>query len=106
MDYTPYNQRDQWADVQPLSQDDGPNPLVPIAYSAECMFFTAKLGRISTVIIRAIYSSRLLQHADRDAMSYFRAISKVNEISERALELTEHIIDLNPAHYTIWYVLL
>ena len=47
-----------------------------------------------------------LTHADRDAMDYFRAIVAAEEHSERALELTEMIIRKNPAHYTVWRVLL
>ena len=35
-------------------------------------------------------------------MDYFRAISVVQERSERALELTETIIRINTAHYTVW----
>ena len=37
-------------------------------------------------------------------MNYFRAVTAVNEQSERALELTETIIRLNPSHYTVWCV--
>lgn len=39
---------------------------------------------------------------DSEAMNYFRAVSHANEKSQRVLELTAHIIDMNPAHYTIW----
>lgn len=38
-------------------------------------------------------------------MDYFRAVARVNEKSKRVFELTAHIIDMNPAHYTIWYVI-
>lgn len=65
----------EWADVVPLPQDDGgPDALATISYTAE-------------------YS---------EAMSYLRAVMAANEYSERALRLTEHIITLNPAHYTVW----
>lgn len=37
-----------------------------------------------------------------EAMSYLRAVMAVNEFSRRALELTEDIISMNPAHYTVW----
>lgn len=40
---------------------------------------------------------------DRDAMNHFRAIAASGEKTERVLELTETIIRMNPAHYTIWY---
>lgn len=35
-------------------------------------------------------------------MDFFRAVSASGEKSERALELTETIIRMNPAHYTVW----
>ena len=31
-----YADRDDWADVTPVPQDDGANPACPIAYTAEC----------------------------------------------------------------------
>ena len=37
-------------------------------------------------------------------MDYFRAVSATGEKSERVLELTETIIRMNPAHYTVWCV--
>ncbi|KAI8090989.1 uncharacterized protein B0P05DRAFT_634678 [Gilbertella persicaria] len=69
-----YSQNPEWKDVTPVPQDDGPNPLVPIAYARE-------------------YA---------DAMDYFRAVTRTNEKSARVLSLIENIIDMNPAHYTVW----
>lgn len=70
-----YQDDPEWADVVPLAQDDGgPNALSVISYTDE-------------------YS---------EAISYLRAVMADNEHSERVLKLTAHIIDLNPAHYTVW----
>lgn len=35
-------------------------------------------------------------------MDYFRAVTKSNEKSPRVLSLIEDIIDMNPAHYSVW----
>jgi hypothetical protein len=73
---TSYSEDPKWADITPIEQDDGgPHPLAAIAYSDE-------------------YS---------EAMNYLRAVMAKNEHSQRVLELTDHIIRLNPAHYTVWY---
>lgn len=37
-----------------------------------------------------------------EAMSYLRAVMAINEFSRRALDLTQDIIGMNPAHYTVW----
>ena len=66
-----------WSDITPIPLDEGPGPgpaLARIAYSEK-------------------YS---------EAMSYLRAVMARNEYSERALALTEDIIGMNPAHYTVW----
>ena len=65
----------KWSDLVPLPQDDGPNPVVPIAYTRE---FT-------------------------QLHDYFRALMKRNEKSERALELTSFVLAQNPANYTAWH---
>lgn len=71
-----YYDSEDWADIVPIPQDDGcANPLAAIAYPEE-------------------YS---------EAMSYLRAVMANDEKSDRVLELTEDIIGMNPAHYTVWY---
>ncbi|KAJ6161375.1 Protein prenyltransferase alpha subunit [Penicillium chermesinum] len=68
----------EWADVTPIPLDDGSNeevmPLASIAYPPEYI----------------------------EATSYLRAVMAANEMSERALKLTQDVIALNPAHYTVW----
>ncbi|TVY33595.1 Protein farnesyltransferase/geranylgeranyltransferase type-1 subunit alpha, partial [Lachnellula occidentalis] len=69
-----YEGNPEWDDVVPIPQDDGEGALAQIAYTDE-------------------YA---------EAMGYLRAIMAAKEHSPRVLTLTEHIISLNPAHYTVW----
>ncbi len=36
--WIPFNERPEWADVQPIEQDDGPADVVRIAYTDRCKF--------------------------------------------------------------------
>jgi len=73
--YTPFAQRVEYNDLEPIPQDDGPFPVCPIAYSPQFI----------------------------DTMNYFRAVLQKDERSERALKITEEVIELNAANYTAWY---
>ncbi|CED82347.1 Protein farnesyltransferase, alpha subunit/protein geranylgeranyltransferase type I, alpha subunit [Phaffia rhodozyma] len=69
-----FSQDPRWADLNPIPQIEPENSLVPIMYSLEY----------------------------QDAMGYFRALSALEEYSDRALEVTLRVIRMNPAHYTVW----
>ncbi|XP_004348074.2 farnesyltransferase alpha subunit [Capsaspora owczarzaki ATCC 30864] len=73
--YVFFKDRPQWADVKPLEQDDGPDPVVAILYADEF----------------------------KDKMNYFRAIVQLDERSQRAFDLTTEVIKANPANYHAWH---
>lgn len=72
-EWVPFSRRPGWSDVTPVPQDDGPNPVVPIAYRDEF----------------------------REIMDYFRALYLADERSRRSLELTAEAISKNPGNYTV-----
>lgn len=68
---------DKWADVTPVDQ-----------YDADT----------DPGICKIDYTPGFIE-----AMKYFRAIVHANEISRRALELTQVVIGVNYGCYTAWY---
>jgi len=73
--WIPYNRRAEWADVEPIPQDDGPFSVVKIDYTDEF----------------------------RHTMDYFRAVMRSGEKSQRALDLTADVVRLNSANYVGWW---
>lgn len=71
----PYSEREDWKDVTPVPQNDGPHPLAVIRYPP----------------------------GFEEVHGYFRAIQQKNETSKRALQLTADVIQHNSANYTAWY---
>ncbi|KAF2769328.1 protein prenylyltransferase [Teratosphaeria nubilosa] len=71
-----YSDDPAWADMTPipLQEPHTAQPLAAIAYSDE-------------------YA---------ECSAYLRAVMAANDLSRRVLDLTEDLIDMNPAHYTVW----
>ena len=83
----------EWDDVQPVVLEEPEGALAAISYSAdyaegEFSFWWVGVGR--------------LRWLTSPAMAYLRAVMQAQEHSPRCLRLTEHIIAMNPAHYTVW----
>lgn len=88
-----------WADVVPIPLRDGADYFQnTTATDAGALPDTDDAGMITplaTIAYPAPYA---------EGMAYLRAAMGMDEVSERALALTEELIRMNPAHYTVWYV--
>ncbi|KAK2631912.1 hypothetical protein EUGRSUZ_L02278 [Eucalyptus grandis] len=73
--WVPLASQPEFAGVTPLPQDDGPSPVVAIAYRDDF----------------------------RETMDYFRSLYSSRELSPRSLLLTSLAISFNAANYTVWH---
>ena len=85
-----YSTSQYWSDVEPIPLQEGP-PTPPVQAGEPAP--PPNPPGLATIA----YSQRYLE-----AMSYLRGVMAQNEFSERCLALTEDIIGMNPAHYTVW----
>ena len=75
------------------TQDDGPSPVVQIAYT----------DRFKDVYDVFRFSRIVLKYDFFLTLAVARAVLKSGEKSERVLALTEDALELNPANYTVWH---
>lgn len=91
-----YAQDPDWDDIEPVAIVEPEGALAAIAYPD-----AYGEGMMHPSLPRP--GSCCLPYADSFvAISYLRAVMTKPEYSPRCLKLTEHIISLNPAHYTVW----
>lgn len=84
----------EWDDVLPLPVEEPEGALATISYPAE--YATGKFPSSPT------RQHQLTPLPPPPAISYLRAVMANKEYSSRSLRLTETIIEMNPAHYTVW----
>jgi protein farnesyltransferase/geranylgeranyltransferase type-1 subunit alpha len=85
-----YDTDPTWSSITPIPLNDGSDYYVTNDGSGGDDGYVMPLATIS-------YPEEYTE-----ATAYLRALMAENEMSERALALTEDVINLNPAHYTVW----
>ena len=103
----------EWEDITPIPQNDGPNPVVSIAYTPECKCalphlpgtaFYASNYTCTTIFPKFVLTFLLHGTVFKVTRLHdiFRGVVARGELSERVLHLTEELLELNPANYTVW----
>ncbi|EGD96672.1 CaaX farnesyltransferase alpha subunit [Trichophyton tonsurans CBS 112818] len=99
-----YSSDPAWASVTPIPLDDGSNRFTQADRenaAGDDAVTTANVANEALPLATIAYSDSYAE-----ATAYLRAVMAANEMSDRALALTEDVIRSNPAHYTVWHWLL
>ncbi|KAF3893789.1 CaaX farnesyltransferase alpha subunit [Trichophyton interdigitale] len=95
-----YSSDPAWASVTPIPLDDGSNRFTQADRenaAGDDAVTTANVANEALPLATIAYSDSY-----SEATAYLRAVMAANEMSDRALALTEDVIRSNPAHYTVW----
>lgn len=94
-----YSSSPAWSSITPIPLDDGSNYISPSAAAAAATAegSAARQQQQITPLATIAYTPEY-----EEVTAYLRAVMAKDEMSDRALELTEDVIRLNPAHYTVW----
>ncbi|EFR01647.1 CaaX farnesyltransferase alpha subunit [Nannizzia gypsea CBS 118893] len=95
-----YSSDPAWASVTPIPLDDGSNRFTEVDRenaAGDDAVTTSNVASETLPLATIAYSEDYAE-----ATAYLRAVMAANEMSDRALELTEDVIRSNPAHYTVW----
>ncbi|KAK2805427.1 CAAX geranylgeranyltransferase alpha subunit [Onygenales sp. PD_10] len=82
-----------WSNITPIPLDDGSTHYDNPEHEQEGSGNGNGTYPLATIAYSVEYE---------EATAYLRAVMAADEMSERALQLTEDVILLNPAHYTVW----
>jgi len=96
-DWVMYREREEWKDVTPLKQDDGPYPVVDIAYSD-------KSDEHSERALQLVTDAITLNAANYTVWHFRRILLKsLNKDLRLELEYVTDIIRSQPKNYQVWY---
>uniref|UniRef100_A0A8C1J608 Protein farnesyltransferase/geranylgeranyltransferase type-1 subunit alpha n=1 Tax=Cyprinus carpio TaxID=7962 RepID=A0A8C1J608_CYPCA len=102
--YIFYRDRKEWADLEPVPQDDGPNPVVKIAYSEKCNkssdCFGLQKGTKSVQVTCILHESVVFDVCRHYRRVLLQALDK--DLREEMKYITA-IIEDQPKNYQVWH---
>ncbi|KAK2877108.1 hypothetical protein FQN49_001407 [Arthroderma sp. PD_2] len=95
-----YSTDPAWASVTPIPLDDGSSYFTQEDKDSSNGGGTGNTADVASETLPLATIAYTEDYAE--ATAYLRAVMAANEMSDRALALTEDVIRSNPAHYTVW----